>query len=106
MLSDLPIYYDTCLGELVLLCLSASQLLVDLLQRVSLNDGPLVVSETILQQFVKGVKKKNIPLSVLPEIPKLAHLFLLHNSFMLLLQLLHLKGQVVCSPRLIRQLTV
>lgn len=45
------VQWCTCLGELVLLSLSASQLLVDLLQRLSLDDNPLVEGEEILNSL-------------------------------------------------------
>lgn len=99
-------WWITCLGELVLLGLAAAQLLVDLLQRLSLHDDPL--TEPSRFNAIPSVRNVNRGRGKQYGccVQRRPHLFLLRNSLVLFFQLLHLKGQIVGAPRLLRQLPV
>lgn len=53
--------------------------------------------------IITALRKAKFLLSTPQMLP---HLFLLQHSLVLFLQFLHLKGQVVCPPRLLRHLLV
>lgn len=91
----------TCLRELVLLGLSASQFFIDFLQRIFFNDDPLLENcwSEVFKSRVALKRKKIFWFDCF-------NLLLLHCSFMFLLQLLHLKSEVIRSPRLFRQFSV